>query len=192
MLCWFAMLRARKIKYSVDIPRWRSKCSICVVKSNTGWNIKIKKRKQFLTWRDPEKIYARSSQQYQKLQKQHKMLLTLSKSIIVTRNNRFVTIVTLLLITQTFLWDFFIRLFSTFFVLISFALNTPVQRLLCTKMLRHPIIILSKFQNFIWKLFRKFWKFFADLFRVFTLIKNKNFCGTDFCAWSNLKLQWNL
>ena len=51
---------------------------------------KSKERKESSTVssrRDPEKTYARSSQQYQKLRKQHRKLLMLLKSMIVTKNH---------------------------------------------------------------------------------------------------------
>ena len=64
--------------------------------TNEIWDGKSKKKEkksvQFLTRRDPEKIYARSSQWYKKLQKQRRKFPVLSKSMIMTKNNHFVTI----------------------------------------------------------------------------------------------------
>lgn len=57
-----------------------------------------------------------------------------------------------------------------FFFFYYFAWNTTVRKLFCTKVFC-TMIILSKFQNFIWNLLP--WNIFANLFWVFTLTKNQ-------------------
>ena len=64
----------------------------CPMKYGMENEKKEKKSVQFLARRDPEKIYARSSQRYKKLQKQRRKLHVLSKSMIMAKNNHFMTI----------------------------------------------------------------------------------------------------
>ena len=82
----------RKIKYSGYILN--GEVNALSVSSNQIRNGKSKERKEsstVLTRRDPENLCARSSHWHQNLQKKHRKVLVLSTSMIVTKNNYFVT-----------------------------------------------------------------------------------------------------